>query len=76
MAQKVGKLRAELVRSVTLGEVRKIAKGLVQAATEGDVSAARLLFDRLFGPPVQADYEQRIAVLESFIESRDKRRGL
>lgn len=75
MAKKVGRLRAELIRSVTLAEVRKIAKGLIQAAIDGDVSAAKLLFDRLFGPPVQADYEERIDILESFIESQQQRRG-
>ena len=51
MARRVGKLRAALIRSVTPDEVRKIIAGLVKAAVDGDVSAAKLLFDRLLGPP-------------------------
>ena len=71
MARRIGKLRAALIRSVTPDEVRQIIASLVKAAKDGDVSAAKLLFDRLLGPPVQADYEERIDAMERSIESQN-----
>jgi len=75
MARRVGKLRSALVRSVSPNEVKEIITGLVKAATAGDVSAAKLLFDRLLGPPVQADYEERLGTLERLAESTHQQGG-
>lgn len=66
LAKKAQRLRAELMRSVTTGELREIVKALVKAAVDGDVQAARLLLDRTLGPPIALDYEERLLRLEKF----------
>ncbi len=75
MARRVGKLRAALIRSVSPDEVREIIASLVKAAKGGDKSATRLLFDRILGPPIQADYEERLATLERLVEATDQHGG-
>ncbi len=54
---------------------------LVDKALEGDVAAAKLLFERLFGPPVASDVLERIAELEAVLggelrELRELREGV
>lgn len=76
MAKRVGQLRAALIRAVTPDAVRKIIDSLVEAARNGDVPAAKLIFDRALGQPVQADYEERLGALERLLESYNhQRRG-
>lgn len=65
--RKVQKLRAALLRSVKVCDLRSIVKGLVQKAKEGDVVAAKVLLDRLLGPPAAGDLEDRIARLEHLL---------
>lgn len=67
---KAQKLRAALLRSVAVGDVRSIVKGLVEKAKEGDVVAAKVLLDRLLGPPAAGDLEDRIARLEALLDER------
>jgi len=64
MAAKVGQLRASLLRAVSVADLRAVVKSLVMAAKEGDVHAAKVLLDRLLGPPMPADFEVRLAELE------------
>jgi len=64
----VGRLRAELVSSVSAGDVREIVQALVAEARGGDVSAARELLTRLLGPPVSDDLVARLADLEARVE--------
>jgi len=59
--------RAALVNAVTPDDIRAVARMLVDRALEGDVGAAKLLMERLFGPPVAADVLERIAELEQII---------
>jgi len=40
---------------------------LVDKALAGDIGAAKLLMERLFGPPVAADVLERIAELEDIL---------
>ena len=47
-----------------MADLRDVVKRLVDAAKGGDVSAAKLLFDRLLGPPLSLDFEERIKALE------------
>lgn len=75
MARKVGQLRAALFRCVTTGELRQVVHRLVQNASAGDVQAARLLLDRLLGPCVAVDVEERLAALERIAESRRTQNG-
>jgi len=48
-AGRVAKLRSALMKAVSEKDVRDVAKALVTAAKDGDVQAAKLLFDRVIG---------------------------
>ena len=63
-AAKVQKLRSGLLKSVSVADLRAVVQRLVEAAKGGDVSAIKLLFDRLLGPPVPLDIEERLKTLE------------
>ncbi len=63
-ATKVHKLRNGLLQAVSVADLKAVVEKLVEAAKDGDVSAARLLFDRLLGPPLPLDFETRIKALE------------
>ena len=71
-AQKVAKLRAALLRAVSAGNVRAIIKGLVVKAKAGDVAAAKLLLDRVLGPPLPLDFEERLAQLEQILHEGER----
>ncbi len=64
-ARKVAVLRGELLGAVSRTALRRVVKRMVALAEGGDVQAAKLLLDRLFGPPVPLDFEERLRVLES-----------
>ncbi|NLF73917.1 MAG: hypothetical protein GX575_33325 [Candidatus Anammoximicrobium sp.] len=68
-AKRAQRLRAELMRSVTPAELRRIVKAVVTAATDGDIAAAKLILDRTLGPAVPWDVEERLARLESLLEA-------
>jgi len=52
--------------------MREVVVALVGKAKKGDVVAARVLFDRVLGKPIEADLMARIEALEEQIgdESR------
>lgn len=66
-ARQVAQLRAALLEAVTPEDVREIIGVVVEAARGGDLAAAKLLFDRLLGPPVEADLIARIEELEDLL---------
>jgi hypothetical protein len=53
-----------LLQAVSPADLRGAVRRLVGAARNGEVSAAKLLFDRLLGPAVPLDIEERMAALE------------
>jgi ribosomal protein L17 len=61
------------MRAVSVSDFRVVVKKLVALAKAGDLQASRLLLDRLLGPPVAPDFEERLAALEShfFGDSRN-----
>lgn len=59
--------RAALVNAVSPDDIRAVARMLVDKALAGDIGAAKLLMERLFGPPVAADVLERIAELEAVL---------
>jgi len=63
-AKRVGELRTALLDAVMPEDVQAVAKALVEAAKGGDVAAARVLFERTLGRPVEADLIERLEVLE------------
>jgi len=68
---KTAKLRAALVRAVKPGDIRGIARVLIEQATAGDVRATAELFNRVLGKPLEADIVERIETLEAILEERE-----
>ncbi len=64
-ARRAQKLRTELMKSVESHDLKRIVRSLVNSAAAGDVGAAKLILDRVLGPPVAVDFEQRLCELES-----------
>ena len=66
-AAQVGRLRSALLNAVTEDDMRDVVLALVARAKNGDVKAARALFDRVLGKPIEADLIARIEALEEQI---------
>jgi hypothetical protein len=66
-AQRAQKLRIALFDAVGAGDFRKVVRRIVRAAQGGDLVAARLLFDRLLGPPVEIDLLAKLEEIESMV---------
>lgn len=66
-ASKVNKLRAALLQEVSEKNIRAILKSVVKQAEQGDLAAAKVIFDRVFGPPVPSDLIERLEALERTI---------
>lgn len=69
-AQRVGKLRSALLDAVSEDDLRGVVGALVGKAKDGNVAAARILFDRCLGPPIAADILERIEALEEQAEGK------
>lgn len=67
-AAQVNRLRSALLKDVSEKNVQTIIKALVLKAEGGDLAAAKILLDRIFGPAVAADILERIAALEEKLE--------
>jgi len=63
-AAQVGRLRSALLNAVTEDDMRDVVLALVRKAKDADVVAARVLFDRVLGKPIEADLIARIEALE------------
>jgi hypothetical protein len=66
-AAQVGRLRTALLNAVTEDDMREVVLALVGKAKTGDVVAARVLFDRVLGKPIEADLIARIEALEEHV---------
>lgn len=62
--RRVGMLRKALLEAVSEADISEIARVLVDAAKAGDVQAAKLVFERTLGRPIEADLLERIETLE------------
>jgi hypothetical protein len=60
----VAELRAALLNAVSPGDMRAIVAKLIEQARAGDIAAARTIFDRTLGRPLEADILARIEALE------------
>ncbi|MFC2081923.1 hypothetical protein ACFLSF_02290 [Candidatus Bipolaricaulota bacterium] len=67
-AAQVGRLRSSLLSAITEDDIRAIVAKLVDQARDGDIAAARVLFTRVFGRPLEADILERIEALETLAE--------
>ena len=66
-AARVAQLRKALFDTVTEQDMQDVIRALVDAAKGGDIQAARILFDRILGKPLEADILERIEQLEQTI---------
>lgn len=55
IGKRIARFRSVLVRSVSMKDVADIVETLKRQALNGDLAAVKIIFDRLFGPPVRAD---------------------
>jgi ribosomal protein L17 len=53
--------------AVTEDDLTEVVESLITKAKNGDIAAIKVLFDRLFGPPIAADLLERIEQLEQQI---------
>jgi hypothetical protein len=70
-AAKAQKLRNALFQTVSVAKLRRVLNRLIEKAIEGDVSAIKLLLDRLLGRPLAADVEERLQALEERLKHDD-----
>ena len=63
-ARRVGALRSALLDAVSDEDIRRTIEAIVAQARDGDIVAAKILFDRLLGPPIAADVVARLEALE------------
>jgi len=68
LAARVSKLRGVLLDAVKPEDMRAIVLKLVFLAKDGDTVAARILFDRVLGRPIESDLLARIEELEMALE--------
>jgi len=64
-AKRVAELRSALLEAVTAEDLTAVVRALVTAAKQGDVAAARVLFERVLGRPLEADILERLEALEA-----------
>jgi hypothetical protein len=73
-AAEVGKLRARLFKAARAKDVDQALKTIREIMSKGKdsdrLTAARLLLDRLLGPPLELDLIERIETLEATVNSR------
>ena len=69
-AQQVGRLRTALLNAVTEDDIREIIGALVEKAKAGNIAAARVLFNRTLGKPLEPDILERIEDLEARINGK------
>jgi ribosomal protein L17 len=63
----VATFRSAIIDAVTEDDVREVVEAVVAEAKGGNLTAARILLDRLLGPPVAADLVARLEALEELI---------
>lgn len=63
-AAKVNRLRSALLQEVSEENIRSILKSLVKQAEQGNLAAAKIVLDRVFGPPIPVDLIERLEALE------------
>jgi hypothetical protein len=69
LSGKIAKLRAALVSAVEPADFIAIGKVLIRQARGGNLDAARVLFDRVLGKPLEADLLERLEHLELEVAS-------
>jgi len=73
-ARQTAELRSALLDAIDADAIRRVIAALLTAAEEGDVAAARVLLERVFGRPADTETVQRIERLEEAVEARQQER--
>ena len=68
-ARRTAELRSALLDAIDVDAIRRIVGALVAAAEDGDVAAARVLLERVFGRPADTETQER---LEAAVEERQR----
>ena len=68
----VSRLRSALLNAVTEDDMTAVIQALVAKAKKGDVAAARVMFDRVLGKPIESDLFARIEALEEQIGGKER----
>lgn len=72
LSRQVNRLRTAMLSQVKEGNIKTVLKQLIEKAEGGDLAAAKILFDRVFGPPLPVDIIQRLEDLERTITGDEK----
>lgn len=67
-AKRVSELRSAFLEAVTPDDIREVVAALKAQALEGNVQAARVLLDRVLGPPEAVDVAERLSEVEALLE--------
>ena len=74
-ARQVAELRAAIMRAVSAADIEAIVAKLVEQAKDGNLPAARELFERTLGKPVEADLIARTEALEAKLGALHEQKG-
>jgi hypothetical protein len=70
LARQAQELRVALFAAVSPKDLKAVVAKLIQLAKSGDVAAAKLVLDRVLGPPAEIDLLERLDKLEAALERR------
>lgn len=70
--RKAGKLRRRQIDSEDIDNQMLMIVGLVEAATEGDARAAKVILEMLGNDPAQKDADEPLSVLYAALESEEE----
>jgi len=71
-ARRVARLREAMLKAATPEKLKKVLNRLIEKAIEGDVAAAKEVFERTVGKPLADDILQRIENLEKLAKHASK----
>ncbi|MGA2620062.1 MAG: hypothetical protein ABSF26_20790 [Thermoguttaceae bacterium] len=69
LAKQVQAIRVALVSAVAPADIQAVVQRLLQQAKDGDVMAAKVLFERTAGPAAALDLDLRLSELEDRVQS-------
>jgi hypothetical protein len=69
LARQVQAIRSALVNAITHEDIKAVVQRLVQKAKDGDVVAAKVIFERAAGPAAALDIDLRLTELEDRVLS-------
>jgi hypothetical protein len=76
-ARRVAELRSAMLKAVSNEDLRMVIDSILKQAKAGDVASAKVLLERVLGPPEAADLMERLDVLEQrLVEFVQRRAGM